>query len=1076
MLKKLLSTTVYGCFFFLCGVLHVHTSFSQDAGYSSNNDKTSAKKYLITTYVPVAAKEIRGSVTDSTGASLSGVSVSVKNSTNIGTTTDLNGKYILTVPSETSILVFSMVSFDAQEIPVQGRDVINVVLKHAANNMNDVVVVGFSKQRKKDVVGSVTTINPGELKVPSSNLTTALAGRLAGVIAFQRSGEPGADNAEFFIRGATTFGYKKEPLILIDGIEYSQQELSRLQVDDIATFSILKDATASAVYGARGANGVILITTKEGKQGRAKIAIRIENSFSSPTKDVELADPITYMEMHNESYLTRGNLALPYLQYKIDKTKEGANPYMFPATNWKKMLFKPYTSNQRGNFSVSGGGQIANYFIAGSFAQDNGILNVDKRNNFNNNIDLKTYNLRSNIGLKVTKSTDVMVRLYGSFDDYSGPIDGGAGLYFKALRTNPVLFPPYYPVDSAHKGVNHILFGNAGVAGGNYLNPYADMVKGYRESKRSLMVAQFELKQDLSFITEGLSIRAMTNTNRQSYFEVARAYVPFWYSAGGYDELKNTYQLTALNADQGRDFVDVVSGFGGNKTVSSLFYLEAAANYNRSFEKHGVSAMVVSIIRSRSVSSEGFTLIQESLPFRNLGVSGRATYNYDSRYFLEFNFGYNGSERFHESKRFGFFPSVGVAWMVSSEKFMDKLYPTISKLKLRGNYGTTGNDEIGSAADRFFYLSQVNIGIGPGASFGRDGTYSRSGVTVSRYENPEITWETATNSTFGMELGLFNNKMDIIVEYFTEKRRNILMDRTLPVTLGLQATPKANVGQAKSKSFEFSIDYNENLSKNISLQTRANFTYSRNKFLKYEEPIYDEWYKSRVGWPVNQRWGYIAERLFVDDQEVDNSPVQTFGGRKTMGGDIKFRDVNGDGEITTLDQVPIGYPTNPEIIYGFGLSLVYKRFDISGFFQGSARSSFWIDAVRTSPFIDNDGVGTISENQLLKAYADDHWSEENRNLYALWPRFDNQVNPNNSQISTWFMRSGDFLRLKQVELGYNLSPQLLKRIKLEKLRLYGNATNLVTWSKFNLWDVEMGGNGLGYPIQKVINIGIQIGF
>jgi TonB-linked SusC/RagA family outer membrane protein len=381
-------------------------------------------------------------------------------------------------------------------------------------------------------------------------------------------------------------------------------------------------------------------------------------------------------------------------------------------------------------------------------------------------------------------------------------------------------------------------------------------------------------------------------------------------------------------------------------------------------------------------------------------------------------------------------------------------------------------------------------GSAPGATFGTNGGYTRPGVSVRRYENYDITWEKATNSTFGMEVGLFN-KIEIIAEYFIEKRRNILMDRTLPATLGLQVTPKANLGQARSKSFELQVDYSSSFGRDLYISARGNFTYAKNKFVAYEEPKYDEWYKSRIGLPVKQEWGYIAERLFVDDEEVANSPTQTFGTRPVAGGDIKFRDVNGDGVINSLDQVPIGYPTSPEIVYGFGVSLKYKGVDLSCFFQGSARSSFWIDVEATTPFVpylyDKETVGaragnptfvtgTQLQNQLLKAYADDHWSENNRNLYALWPRLDNQLNGNNNQQSTWFMRNGDFLRLKQVELGYSLPARIAKRMHMESLRVYSNATNLLTFSKFNLWDVEMGGNGLGYPIQKVINFGLQLGF
>jgi len=1076
----------------LCSILQVQFAFAREGHKTRSSHRPASVIRFIIAAPPgnhpvyLFDKEVRGTVLDSANHPMSGVSVTVKDVANIGTTTDINGKFILNVPNDNAVLVFSMVGYASQEIPVKGKEVINLQLKSSAGSLDDVVVVAYGKQRKRDVIGSVTTITPSELKVPSSNLTTALAGRLAGVIAYQRSGEPGQDNAEFFIRGATTFGYKKDPLILIDGIEYTSTELARLQVDDIAQFSILKDATASAVYGARGANGVILVTTKEGKQGKAKINIRLENSISAPTKDVKLADPVTYMRMANEASITRGVLNVPYDQSKIDNTEAGVNKYMFPATDWKKELFKKSTINQRGNFSVSGGGGVANYFIAGSYTKDNGIMKVDKKNNFNNNIDLKTYNLRSNIGLKVTRTTDVMVRLYGSFDDYTGPITGGSQMYRNVMRSNPVLFPASFPLDAEHFGVHHILFGNA--ERGFFLNPYADMVRGYKQSTKSLMVAQFELKQDLSFLTQGLNFRAMTNTNRQSAFDVSRAYIPFYYTApaNSYDKVTNTYHLLGINPDGGTDFVDLLSG--GGRTVVSTFYLEAAANYNRNFGKHGISAMVISILRSQLEA--GASSLQESLPFRNQGLSGRTTYNYDNRYFAEFNFGYNGSERFYKTERFGFFPSVGGAWMVSNEKFFEPAKSIVTKLKLRGNYGMTGNDKIGDKEDRFFYLSEVRIGApANAASFGTNGAYSRPGVSVSRYENYDITWETATNSTFGLEVGLFN-KIEIIAEYFTEKRRNILMDRTLPSTLGLQVTPKANLGQAKSRSFEISVDYSSRFGRDLFVSARGNFTYAKNKFVAYEEPLYDEWYKSRIGHPVKQQWGYIAERLFVDDEEVSNSPTQTFGSRPVAGGDIKFRDVNRDGVINTLDQVPIGYPTSPEIVYGFGASLKYKGFDVSGFFQGSARSSFWIDVEATTPFVSYlyDGekfgtpgtnptfpTGTQLQNQLLKAYADNHWSESNRNLYALWPRLDNQLNGNNNQPSTWFMRNGDFLRLKQVELGYSLPTGMAKRIHLESLRVYSNATNLLNFSKFNIWDVEMGGNGLGYPVQKVINFGIQVG-
>jgi TonB-linked SusC/RagA family outer membrane protein len=1035
----------------------------------------------------VQSLDIRGIVKDSAGAALPGVTVSVKDKPNVGTTTDLNGKYVLTVPNINSILVFSMVGYENQELPIKGKEVINIVIKRSSSSLNDVVVIAFGKQKKRDIIGSVTSISPAELKIPSSNLTNALAGRMAGIIAYQRSGEPGQDNAEFFIRGVTTFGYKKDPLILIDGIEYTTTELARLQPDDIASFSIMKDATATALYGARGANGVILVTTKEGKTGVARISFRVENSISQPTKNVELADPVTYMRLENEANATRGNLILPYSQSKIENTEAGTNKWVYPATDWKEMLFRNYTMNQRGNFNVSGGGQIARYYISGAFTKDNGILKVDKRNNFNSNIDLKTYVLRSNVNINVTKTTEAIVRLHGTFDDYKGPVDGGTGMYRKAMRANPVLFPAYYPVDDDHQFTNHILFGN--YDRGSYLNPYADMVKGYKEESRSLMLAQFEVKQDLSFFTKGLAFRAMMNTNRESKFNVSRQYIPFYYSipAATYDKLNNTYHLYPINPDLGTDYLDYSEG---RKDVVSTFYFESAVNYNQTFnDKHGISGLLVFMARNRLEGNA--SSLQTSLPSRNMGLSGRGTYSYNNTYFAEFNFGYNGSERFHQSHRFGFFPSAGLAWYVSNEPFFDKLHLPVSKLKLRATYGLVGNDAIGDKSDRFFYLSEVNMNASAnGATFGTDGGYSRNGISVSRYDNQNITWETAAKSNFAVELGLFN-KIEIIAEYFREKRYNILMSRAIPSTFGLQGLPpKANVGEARAHGVDISFDYSDRFGKDWIFTSRFNFTYSTSAYDVYEEVQYDEPWLSHVGRPLSQQRGYIAERLFVDDEEVRSSPVQNFGNSQTRGGDIKFRDVNGDGQITILDQVYIGYPTTPEIIYGFGVSAKYKNVDISTFFQGSARSSFWIDVAATSPFTpyfyDGESIGNVPgttfpigvvlQNQLLKAYADSHWSEENRNLYALWPRLAPYVVTNNWQRSTWFMRDGAFLRLKQVEMGFTLPARLAKRMHMDNLRIYANATNLLTFSKFKLWDVEMAGNGLGYPIQKVINVGLNLSF
>ncbi len=1015
-------------------------------------------------------KEIRGTVTDTSGRVLTGASVVVKGNQRLATSTDLNGKYILEVPAN-SVLVFSIVGYQTQEWTTNGVEVIDIVMEPVSSELDDVVVVAFGSQRKQDVIGAVTQVKPSDLKIPSSNLTTALAGRVAGMIAYQRSGEPGQDNAEFFIRGVTTFGYKVDPLILIDGVELTSTDLARLQPDDIASFSIMKDATATALYGARGANGVIYVTTKQGAEGKAKLNFRLENSVSAPTSNVELADPITYMRLGNEAVVTRdpSNMTrIPYPEEKIDNTILGVNPYMYPANDWRKELFKPYTINQRANMSISGGGKVARYYIAGTFNKANGMLKVDRRNNFNNNINLKTYLLRSNVDVNITNTTELGVRLYGSFDDYIGPLNGGAAMYERVMNSNPVMFPAYFPVIEGYEHIQHIMFGNAFKENGEtagYINPYADMVKGYREYSSSLMMAQLELKQNLDFITSGLNFRLMGNTNRRAHFQVSRQYAPFYYVASGYDRMNDTYRLDVINENEGQEWLDFKLG---SRELYSQFYMESALNYNRVFsEKHNVSAMSVFIMR-QNISANADDLLQ-TLPFRNLGLSGRFTYSYDNRYFAEFNFGYNGSERFHERYRFGFFPAYGIAWQLSNEKFWEPFSTVLPELKLRATYGLVGNDEIGSPTDRFFYMSNVNMNdTGRGAIFGIDRIYSRDGVSIARYENPNITWETSEKINLGVEASVFK-KVNIQADFFKEHRRNILMTRaSIPDYMGLSADVRANVGEAMGKGMDMSVDFQHSFNPSLWLTARGNFTYATSAFKVYEEPEYlTEYWKSRVGYSLSQQWGYIAERLFIDDEEAANAPQQSFG-TDVMGGDIKYRDINDDGQITPLDQVPIGNPTMPEIVYGFGLSLGYKQFDFSAFFQGLAQESFWIDPEKTAPF--------INERQLIKAYADSYWSEEDNNVMALWPRLSSVVNSNTNVQSTWFMRDGSFLRLKQAEIGYSVNPEKLKKLYMERLRVYVSGTNLLLWSRFKLWDVEMAGNGLGYPVQRVFNLGINVNF
>lgn len=827
---------------------------------------------ILSTVAAVAqTKTVKGVIyEEETGEPMPGATVSVEGSTR-GVMTDLDGSFELTGVKPTDKLKFECLGKETQVLQVGTMTNFVVKLKNAANELDEVTVVAFGKQRKESVIGSISTVDVKTLKVPSSNLTTALAGNVAGVIAYQRTGEPGQDNADFFVRGITTFGANTSPLILIDNIELTSTDLARLQPDDIESFSIMKDATATALYGARGANGVIFVTTKRGQEGPAKIFARVETSISAPTDVVELADPVTYMKSYNEAISTRDPLGeLMYTYDKIEQTgKPGANRLIYPANDWYDMLFKDFATSYRANVSARGGGKVATYYVSGAYTEDTGVLKVDKRNSFNNNIDDKNYTLRSNVDINVTPTTKLAVRLTGNFRDYQGPLNGGSDVYRQIMHSDPVLFPAYYPVDDEHVGIQHIMFGN--YEDGSYINPYANLVKGYKNYQRSQMIAAVQLEQDLKFITKGLSFMTLFNLTRLSEFTVNRQFNPYWYRLDRYDSYTGEYHVNRIN-ENGTDYLTYSES---GKTVKNTMYSETRLNYNRSFGKHDVTGLLV-FTASESLTANAGSL-QLSLPSRNAGLSGRFTYGYDKRYFVEYNFGYNGSERFHKSHRWGFFPSAGLAWMMSNEKWFKPLTKVVSNLKLRYSYGLVGNDNIGSSSNRFYYLSEMSMNnSGLGASFGETRNVGYNGIGVVRYANEAITWEKSYKSNYALELGLFK-KLDIIAEYFTEHRTDIFMQRAdIPNTMGLQAAVYGNIGQARSKGIDIQADYKQAWASGLWASARANFTYSTGKYDVYEEPTYPESYRQHAGRSIRQTWGYIAERLFVDDEDAANSP---FAGR-----------------------------------------------------------------------------------------------------------------------------------------------------------------------------------------------------
>jgi len=1003
-------------------------------------------------------KKITGKVLDDSNNPLPGAVVQIEKSTR-GVSTDIDGTFEINA-SPSDKLVITFLGFDPQTVEIGNQTNLIVKLSPKTNELEGVTVVAFGKQKKASVVASIEAVDPKILRVPSSNLTTAFAGRMAGVISYQRSGEPGKDNAEFFVRGVTTFGYAQSPLILLDGFEVSTDDLARVEPDNIEQFAVLKDATAAALYGSKGANGVISVTTKQGQEGPPKISFRHESRFSEPTLIPKVVDGVTYMRLYNDAQFNDNPLLAPYYSaQKIQNTMNKLNSYAYPNLNWYDEMFKSFTYNQHYNLNVSGGGKIVRYYLAASYDKDTGIMKENKQNNFKNNIDIDRFNLLAKINIDLTPTTVIELNMNSVFENYTGPVTAPTDIFNNVMNANPVEFPKYYAPDEYTGFLNHTLFGIN--SSGDMINPYAEMVKGYKDGFTNAITSQFQITQKLDFITPGLALRAKASIKSDGAYESKRNYDPYFYNIKSYDEISDKYVLQEIKKGTGS-----LGNPATTRTASSRLYMEGGFTYSQTLnEKHELGAVLLYTQEENKNTSGGET-IQATLPSRNQGIRGRVNYAFKGRYLAEASLTYNGSEKFDKSHRWGLFPAVGVGYLISNEEFWTPLSPVVSKLKFKYSYGKVGNDNIASPTDRFFFLSDIRKE--GGYRWGQDFASFYEGFRINRYANPEITWEVATKHNVGIEASLFN-RIDFQVEYFSEQRKKIYQSREhLPASMGLTSAIYGNVGEVKSYGFDGSIDLNHSFNKDTWITGRFNFTYAKNKILENEEPEYKYSYLSRKGHPINQAFGYIAERLFIDEADVFNSPLQELGGR-TQAGDIKYKDINGDGKVNSDDRVPIGYPTVPELNYGFGISAGYKDFDLSFFFQGQGKSSFFMNPNSISPF--------VKYRNALQYIADDHWNPNNPVAHAFWPRLSATENKNNyEQFSTWWLRNGQILRLKTIEVGYSLPKQMLKDKLFSSVRVYLSGSNLLRFSSFDLWDPEMGDNGLGYPLQRVYNLGVQVTF
>jgi len=993
----------------------------------------------------VQQRVVTGRVTDESGRPINGATVSVKN-TQVATTTDADGRYQLTVPDEASVIVYSLIGY-VEEERVLGKDLtVDVVLSTSVSELDEVVVVGFGTQKRASVVGAITTIEPKRLQLGTSrSLSNNLAGQLAGVIAVQRSGEPGYDNSNFWIRGISTFGGTRSPLILVDGVERS---LNNMDPEEIESFSILKDAAASAVYGVRGANGVILINTKRGKIGKPAVSVRFEQGMTQPVQLPEFIGAADYLEVLNSIRAERG--AVPaYSPGRIDSTRNGLDPDLYPDVNWLDAILRDQAGNTRANLSVNGGSSILRYSLVTSYYREEGLIERDPSQSWNSSSRLNRYNVRSNVDVNVSPTTLFRLNIGGYLQDRNRAPYSVDELFQQAFTIPPHVHPTIYSSGEIPRTPERT-------------NPWALATQqGYERFSDSKIESQVAVEQDLAFFLPGLKVRGLFSFDRFSGNSVVRSKQPDYYNpAIGRDENGN---LRLVIDRYGQEFLGYSTGAEwGEKSA----YLEGAIHYVQSFGNHNIESM---LLYNQRHFDNG-----DLVPFRNQGIAGRFSYNYGNRYIAEFNFGYNGSENFAPGKRFGFFPSVALGWYVSEEPFMQGSRDVLSKLKLRGSYGLVGNDRLDGR--RFAYITTINTT--DGYTWGLNNDFSRTGRFEGDQGISNLTWESVAKANAGVEIGLWN-AVELQVDVFHEDRRDIFMQRrTIPGSSGFTFAPWANFGRVKNRGIDLSLDVNKAIGTDWFISGRGSFTYAANRIIEQDEPstVIGQ-PRSTTGKPVSQLTGFIAEGLFTeaDFTDVDAGvlapglPAHTFG--VVRPGDIRYRDINDDGVINELDRTTIGGTEDPQTVFGLGANVRYKSMDVGFFFQGAANTYRIIGGSNFIPGSANGAMGNIFTN------VNDRWTVDNPRQDVFYPRLSDYQSANNNLPSTWWLRDMSFIRLRNVEAGYSLPSRWLDRIAVNSLRIFLRGNNLLTFSEFKLWDPELGvNNGMRYPIMKSVSLGLELNF
>lgn len=999
---------------------------------------------------------VTGTVVDTNSEPMIGVNVSIENVPGLGAITDMNGKFSIKM-APYSKLVFSYIGFDKVVVLVKEQRMVNVTMQESeANVIDEVVITGTGAQKKIAVTGAITNVDVDELKtIPSTSVADGLAGVVPGIMAMQSSGRPGTIS-EFWIRSISTFGASNAALVLVDGFE---RDLNEVNVEDIESFTVLKDASATAIYGTKGANGVVLINTKRGKEGKINVNVKVEGFYNTYTKAPDFVDGFTYASMANEAKIARNEEPL-FSADELEIFRLGLDQDLFPNVDWMDVMMRSGAWSERASINMNGGGKTARYYVSGSYQNQQGMYKTDKAmKDYNTNTGFCKWSYRMNLDIDITKTTLLRLGLSGSLRKENDPSAGTAHIWTALMNYNPIMTPIEYSDGKVPAYSSEMAD----------INPWTQATQtGYWEKWTNNIQTNITLEQKLDFVTKGLRFlgRFGYDTNNNNW--ITRKKVPELWKAERYRNPEGDLVYTRVASEQK---MSQASGSGGDRRE----FFECELHYDRGFKSHHVGG-TLKYTQSSKISTQGLgTDLKNGMPRRNQGLAGRANYNWNYRYFIDFNFGYTGSENFHKDHRWGFFPAFSSAWNLSEEPFMKKIKGKwLNMFKIRYSYGRTGNDNLGN--DRFPYLYTIEPMNGSGYEFADYGfnvnASSWNGMRYSSIASPNVSWEIATKQDLGIDFSFFEDKLTGAVDYFYEHRENIYMSRThLPYMVGVESNPKANVGEVKAQGFDGNFKFKQKVGK-VDLTVRGNMTYSKNEILERDEENTIYTYKLDQGHRINQARGFIALGLFKDYKDIRNSAKQDFGGVEVMPGDIKYKDINGDGVINNNDKVAIGATTKPNVTYGFGVSGKWKDLDINVHFQGVGKSTYFINGGTVYMFSSGDGKGNV----LTEMANSNRWIlGVNEDPDAEYPRLTYGPNNNNQQASTYWLRDGSYLRLKTLDIGYSIPKALINKVHLNKVRFFFVGTNLLTFSKFKLWDPEMGSStGESYPITRSFSLGVSI--